>query len=165
MIMKTLSSTLIFFLIATMTLFSKQIEGHRRPSNRKFVLKTLLGDLKYSNSSSTSSNVDNGGITTTSQQLFATQNLFENSSRLGTCGILMDGLDERLSELEKKLPAELAIELQKERSLLRDIITPMIHTSEESMGDAAQNLTPMPGVKRYSEQSETPPRNCRIDRC
>lgn len=156
-IMKTLSPTLIFFLAIIMSVFSKQIEGHRRPSNRQFVLKTLLGDLgslRNSNSGSTSSNVDNGGITTTSQQLFATQNLYENSSRLGTCGILMDGLDERLTELEKKLPVDLAIELKKERSLLRDIITPMIHTSKDSTIDAAKLLKPLPGVKRYNEQQE-----------
>jgi hypothetical protein len=137
-----------------MTLFSKQIEGHRQPSNRQFVLKTLLGGLSNSNSGSTSSNVDNGGITTTSQQLFATQNLYENSSRLGTCGILMDGLDERLIELEKKLPADLAIELKKERSLLRNIITPMIHTSEDSTKAAAKLLKPLPAVKRYNDQQE-----------
>ncbi len=150
--MKTLLPTLLFSFLVTMTLFSKPLVGSQpRHHTKQFVLKTLLDGLSGTNRSNED---DNGGITSTTKQFYATQNLFENASRLGTCGILMDGLDERLTELGENLSPEQAKALKKEQTLLRNIITPMLLTTKVSTESAAQKLSPIASAKRENERKE-----------
>ena len=121
-----------------------------RHHTKEFVLKKLVGDLGRitSGTDGESSKKEDGGITTTIKQLHATQKLYENSSRLGTCQVLMDGLDERLKEREEKLPASSAKELNKERRMLREIIAPMLTDTKVNTEAAAANLSPIAAVKR-----------------
>ena len=150
--MKTLAPTLLFFSLIAMTVFSKPFVGSQpRHHTKQFVLKTLFGGLSGSNRSDED---DNGGITSATKQFYATQHLYENSSRLGTCGILMDGLDERLTEFINELPEEQANALKKEQKLLRDIITPMLLTTKVSTESAAKTMGPIAGIKRENERKE-----------
>lgn len=150
--MKTLSPTLLFFSLIAMTVFSKPFVGSQpRHHTKEFVLNALLGGLSGSNR--TKEDVS-GGITSTSKQFHASQSLFENSSRLGTCAVLMDGLDERLTEFIKKLPKKQAEALKKEQTLLRKTITPMLATTKVSTESAAQELSPIAGAKKENERKE-----------
>ena len=128
-----------------------------RHHTNEFVLRSILGDLgniQSGTDGNPSKNDVGGGITTTSRQLHATQHLFENSSRLGTCEILMKSLDEKFQELEDELESGLAKKVKKQRNMLRNVITPMLAATKVSTEAAAAQLAPIPSVKRYNEQQE-----------
>jgi len=128
-----------------------------RRHTTEFVLNSILGtlgDIKSGIDGKPSKNDDCGGITTASKQLHAAQYLFENSSQLGTCEIVVDGLEEELEKLEGKLPPDLARRLTKQRKVLRDVVKHMVTATKESTEKAAAKSTPIPSVKRWNEQQE-----------